>query len=233
MVKAVIVTSEILNRSFVAEIIGPAGAGKSTLSRLLQSQNDVRAGLSVWGLPLTLLAVSAIASLPNLASLCRNRSRLGWEDLKLVIQHNALLRLIRRETGKRHQTLLLDEGTVFALAKLRAFGLQNADSGDYDPWMQSLLNKLAPTLNAVVWLDAPDAILARRIREREKPHRMKERSDTEISDHLSRYRNSFEGVVAEITKRNAAGFKVFKFSTDRVPLEEIATQVLAHARART
>ena len=225
-------TSEPAGRSFVAEIIGPAGAGKSSLSRLLQSGNDVRAGLSVWGLPLTLLAVSAIASLPNLASLCRYRKRLNWEYLKLVIQHNALLRLIRRESSKGHQTLLLDEGTVFALAKLRAFGLQNAESGECDDRMQSLFNKLAPTLNAVVWLDAPDAILAGRIREREKPHRMKDKSDAEISNHLSRYRDSFESVVAEISKRNSGGFKVFRFSTDGVPLEEIATKVLAHARTR-
>ena len=223
--------TEILDHSFVAEIIGPAGAGKSTLSRLLQGQNDVRAGLSVWGLPLGLLAASAVASLPDLASLCRNRKRFAWEDLRLVIQHNALLRLIHRESAKGQQTLLLDEGTVFALAKLRAFSLQNA--GDCDPLMQSLFNKLAPTLNAVVWLDAPDAILARRIREREKPHRMKERSDTEIANHLSSYRKSFERVVAEISKRNGGGFKVFRFSTDVVPLEEIATKVLAHARART
>jgi len=227
------VISELAGRSFVAEIIGPAGAGKSSLSRLLQSGNDVRAGLSVWGLPLGLLTVSTFASLPNLASLCLSRTSLGWEDLKLVVQHNALLRLIRRECGKGEQTLLLDEGTVFALAKLRAFRNQDVAVGDSDRWMQSLLNKLAPTLNAVIWLDAPDTILAGRIREREKPHRMKDRSDAEIANHLSRYRNSFERVVAEISKRNGSSFKVFRFSTDGVPLEEIATQVLAHARART
>lgn len=225
-----IAASEIPSRSFVAEIIGPAGAGKTSLSRLMQDGNDVRTGLSVWGLPLSLLTVSAFGSLPTLASLCRQRQRLNWEDLKLVIQHNALLRLIRRESAKGRQTFLLDEGNVFALAKLRGFGSQ--DGVDSDPLMQSLFNELAPTLNAVVWLDAPDAILARRIREREKSHRMKEKSDSEIADHLSRYRNSFERVVAEVSKRNGDGFKVFRFSTDRVPLEEIATTVLAHARAQ-
>lgn len=224
-------TTEILGRSFVAEIIGPAGAGKTSLSRLLQSGNDVRAGLSVWGLPLTSLAVSAVASLPNLASLCRHRRPFDWENLKLIVQHNALLRLIRRESAKG-QTLLLDEGTVFALSKLRAFGPQDAASDDRDRWMQTLYNKLAPALNAVIWLDAPDAILASRIRERGKSHRMKERSDTEIANHLSRYRNSFERVVSELSKRDVDGFKVIRFSTDRMSLEEIATKVLAHARTR-
>ena len=224
--------TEILGRSFVAEIIGPAGAGKTSLSRLLQSDDEVRAGLSVWGLPLTLLTVSAVSSLPNLAAVCRNRKRLNWENLKLVIQHNALLRLVRRESAKGHQTLLLDEGTVFALAKLRLFGHQDTSSDDSNGWIDGLLNKLAPTLNAVIWLDAPDAILASRIRGRGKSHRMKEGSDTEIADHLSRYRNSFERVVSELSKRNVDGFKVIRFSTDQMSLEEIATKVLAHARAR-
>ena len=227
-----IAASEILGRSFVAEIIGPAGAGKTSLSRLLQSGDNVRAGLSLWGMPLTSLMVSAVASLPNLAAVCRNRERFDWEDLKLIVQHNALLRLIRRESAKGHQTLLLDEGTVFALARLGAFGPQDTVADHSDRWMQSLFNKLAPALNAVIWLDAPDAILASRIRERGKAHRMKERSDTEIADHLSRYRNSFERVVSELSKRNVDGFKVIRFSTDRMSLEEIATKVLAHARAR-
>jgi broad-specificity NMP kinase len=231
LVKTVIAASEIAGRSFVAEIIGPAGAGKTSLSRLMQSGNDVRSGLSVWRLPARLLIVSAVRSVPTLISWCRRRERISWEDLKLVIQHNALLRLIHRESAKGHQTFLLDEGNLFAIAKLRAFGFQDGLK-ENDPLMQSLFNKLAPTLNAVVWLDAPDAILARRIREREKSHRMKEKSDSEIADHLSRYRNSFERVVAEVSKRNGDEFKVFRFSTDLVPLEEIASTVLAHARAR-
>lgn len=216
-----------LNKSFVAEIIGPAGSGKTTLSQLLRNGNNVRAGLSVWGLPLLLLFVSAIASLPNLAAFCRQRKPLSWEDLKLVIQHNALLRLISREGAKGYRALLLDEGAVFALAKLRAFGDGNA-AIDSEPWMQRLLNKVAPSLDAVIWLDAPDTVLARRIREREKDHRMKDKSDAEIEKHLSLYRGSFERVVNELRQRN--GLKVFRFSTDDLPIEQIAAKVLLQAR---
>jgi hypothetical protein len=215
--------------SFVAEIIGPAGACKTSLSQLLRQGQDVRCGLSVWRLPPTLLGLSAFSSLPSLIALCLQRKHFDWEDVKLVIQHNALLRLVNTESAKGYQALLLDEGTVFALAKLRFFGTHKVDADD-DPWMHSLFNKVASRMNAVIWLDAPDAVLARRIRERDKPHRMKSGSDAEIENHLSLYRKSFERVVAELSKRN--GLKVFRYRTDEVSLEEIAAKVLLEARAQ-
>jgi shikimate kinase len=220
------------DRSFVAEIIGPAGAGKTTLTQLLRNGNNVRAGLSVWGLPLSLLSVSALSSVPDLVRFCRRRKHLSWEDLKLVVQHNALLRLINREGAKGYQALLLDEGNVFALAKLRAFGCGDALANSSTDWMQSLANKVAPVIDAVIWLDAPDSVLARRIRERDKDHRMKKKSDAEIQKHLSLYRSSFERVVDELKKRNGHNLRVFRFSTDQMPMEQIAAKVLMQARAR-
>ena len=221
----------ILRKTLIAEIIGPAGSGKSSLSLLLRKADNVRTGLSVWRLPFTLLATSAFLSLPHLVVLCRRRRGRSWENLKLVIQHNALLRLISRESAKGYEALVLDEGTIFALAKLRAFATEvgATDSDDSDTRMNNLFDGQASLLNAVIWLDASDDVLARRIRERDKPHRVKNGSDAEIQNHLARYRDSFEQVVSELSKRN--GLKVLKFSTDTVPLEEIAATVLSQARA--
>jgi broad-specificity NMP kinase len=218
--------TQTLTKSFVAEIIGPAGSGKTSLTQLLLTR-DVRAGLSVWRLPLALLAVSSISSFPNLVKAWRHQKGLRWDDLKLIIQYHALLRLIAKETAHGHTALLLDEGSVFALAKLQAFGprLQGIDPG----WMDSLIIKLAPALNAVIWLDAPDSVLAQRIRQRDKSHRMKDKSDAEISKHLSQYRGAFENVVAQLASRN--GLKILKYSTAEMPLDEIANRVMAEARA--
>lgn len=220
------------DRSYVAEIIGPAGSGKTTLTQLLRTGNNVRAGLSVWGLPLSLLSVSTIASIPDLIGFCRRRKNLNWEDLKLVVQHNALLRLISREGTKGYRALLLDEGNVFALAKLRAFGPGGEATDSSTDWMEGFVNKVAPAIDAVIWLDAPDSVLARRIRERDKDHRMKNKSDAEIETHLSLYRSSFERVVAELRKSNGRDLKVFRFRTDQQPMDQIAARVLLQARAR-
>jgi broad-specificity NMP kinase len=216
------------SQSFVAEIIGPAGAGKTSLTSLLRQNKNVRAGLSLWGLSLASIARGVVSSGPILFAFCRERKYFGWDDVKLIIQHNALLHLVRLESSKGYQAVLLDEGTVFALAKLQAFGPGDEAPAESNSWMRSLFNKLAPTLDAVVWLDAPDAVLAQRIREREKPHRIKNGSDSDIQNHVKLYRNSFERVVSELSRRN--GLKVYRFSTDQEPMEAIAQKVLSYAR---
>jgi thymidylate kinase len=94
-------------------------------------------------------------------------------------------------------------------------------------WMSSLFNQVGPTLDAVIWLDAPDAVLARRIRERDKPHRTKHLPEAEMCEYLARYRAAFERVMSELTQRSSV--KVIKFRTDREPLEDIANQILAAA----
>ncbi len=216
-----------MQRPFTAEIIGPAGAGKSTLAGLLGRQDvTVRTGLSLWGLPFPLLATGALSSLTDLFSLCC-RHRFSLEDLKLVIQINALGQLLRRESEKGYRLLLLDEGEVFGLARLRAYGAGCLSSHSI-LWMSHLLNRVAPTLDAVIWLDAPDAVLAQRIRERVKPHRTKDLPEEKISEHLARYRTAFEQIMAELTQRSQV--KVISFRTDSQPLEEIANQIKATAQ---
>ena len=213
-----------MQRPFTAEIIGPAGAGKSTLTGLLAGRDvRIRTGLSIWGLPLPLLATGTLSSLTDLIALFGTR-RFSLEDLKLVIQINTLQHLLRRESEKGYGLLLLDEGEIFGLARLRAFRTGSVAS-DSSAWMSSLLNRVAPTLDAVIWLDAPDAVLAQRIRERDKPHRTKNLRESEISEHLGRYRVAFEQVMTELTRRSP--LKVITFRTDRQPLEEIANQILA------
>lgn len=213
-----------MTRPFTAEIVGPAGAGKSTLTNLLRERNaTIRTGLSIWGLPLRLLGTSTFSSLPDLVALIRNGT-MASEDLKLVIQINALRRLLRRESVKGYRGLVLDEGGVFGLAKLRAFGSGSRASASLGA-MSGLLDQVAPTLDAIIWLDAPNAVLTRRIRERDKPHRTKNLSDSEICDHLDRYRDAFERVVAELAQRNQ--IEIIRFRTDRDLPEDIAKHILA------
>lgn len=208
----------------VAEIVGPAGAGKSTLAAALGRRGEgVRAGLGVWRLPARLLLSSALRSLPQLLGMYRGGRPPGFQEAALVVRLNALGRLVGREAARRHRFLLLDEGTVFALAKLDAFGRAGGRP-------RGLVERWAGVLDAVVWLDAPDEVLARRIRGRAKPHRMKARTDEEIKAFLARYRESYERVVAEL---GAGGrLKVIRVSTaDGETPERTAERVLSRIEA--
>lgn len=214
-------------RTFTAEIIGPAGSGKSTLTSLLRGDATIKTGLSIWGLSLPLLAAGTLLSLNDIARLLR-RGGYTLEDLKLVIQINALRKSLRRESDKGYRALLMDEGGVFGLAKLQTIEAESGNAASMT-WMSNLLNRLAPTLDAVIWLDAPDAVLARRIRERDKPHRTKNLPESEIVAHLAHYRMAFDRVMSELTSRNAV--KIIRFRTDQEPLEAIANQIRAAAGA--
>ncbi|HJU53676.1 MAG TPA: hypothetical protein VJ715_03855 [Pyrinomonadaceae bacterium] len=221
-----------MKQRVVAEIVGPAGAGKSTLTQVLrQRDGTMRTGLSVWGLPPTLLCLNAVLSLPRFIGLYRSRGRIRRHEVKLIVRLSALHQLLGRESSKNYRTLLLDEGTIFALVKLLAFGdggksNGNGRSNHLDEWTQSLLNRWARRLDAVIWLDAPDEVLAERIRSRGKAHRVKDKTDQEIYDFLARYRDSYERVISELTARH--GLKVIRFSTEHYSLEEMADQILAN-----
>lgn len=172
--------------------------------------------------------MGAVSSISNLRSLVHSSHSFAWDNAKLIVQHNTLLRVIQRESVKGYDALLLDEGTVFALAKLRVYS--PGMNGNSELWMHDLFDRLAGMLDAVIWLDAPDAVLTQRIRDRSKPHQLKYESDAAIQDHLMRYRNSYDLVVSELNRRN--GLQVFKFSTDELPLQQIAERVVSRVRAR-
>ena len=186
-----------MKQRVVAEIVGPAGAGKSSLTKVLRERDgSLRTGLSVWGLPPTLLCLNAVLSLPRFVGLYRSRGSVRRDEVKLIVRLSALHQLLGRESSKNYRTLLLDEGTIFALVKLLAFGDKaqsngNGRSNHLDAWTQSLLNRWARRLDAVIWLDAPDEVLAERIRSRGKAHRVKDKSDAEIFAFLARYRESY------------------------------------------
>ena len=104
----------LMEQRVVAEIIGPAGAGKSTLSRALRERDGGRrTGLSVWGLPPLLLATNAFTSLPILVGFYRGGRRLSWGEVNLVIRLNALHQLLGRVFQARPKALR-SRGTVFA-----------------------------------------------------------------------------------------------------------------------
>jgi hypothetical protein len=179
----------------------------------------------VWGLPPRLLLTNAFTSLPILVGFYRGGRRLTWGEVNLVIRLNALHQLLGRKSFERdHKALLLDEGTVFALVKLHAFG-RGGEAGRLDRWAQGLLRRWAERLDAVIWLDAPDEILARRIRERDKPHRVKGGTDEEIYAFLARYRRSYEQIITELTAQS--GLKVFRFSAGQDTPERMAEIVLS------
>src|SRR6185503_1428059 len=116
--------------SHVVELVGPAGAGKSTLAgHVQQDDSRVHVGLSLWGLPRSRLVRGAIALAPTIVIAALRKRRLRWREIKQMIRLDALRRVLRRMKS-RHPIILLDEGPVFGISWL---DLTFADRGAAAP----------------------------------------------------------------------------------------------------
>ena len=214
------------NRAVIVELVGPAGAGKSTLAEGVSSTDKtVRAGLGLWGLPRPDLLRSALALIPTIiaAALAGGRSRLRWGEAAQMIRLGALRRAVRRESTQ-HRVILLDEGPVFALSWLEVFFARNGERVR-GAWRRRAIAEWAALLDVVVFIDASDSTLAQRIRTREKPHGLKAGSDAEIFGFSAGFRKAFDRVISEMEK--TSHLVVDALQTDRAPVEQNESHLMA------
>jgi thymidylate kinase len=211
------------NRAVVVELVGPAGAGKTTLAQGVSAVDpSVRAGLSLWGLPRPKLLEAALPLVPTfLASAFLPSRRLQWGEMAQMIRLGALRRVVRDE-ARKHRVILLDEGPVFALSWLDVFFARNGDRAV--SWRRRAIADWASLLDVVVFIDASDSTLAQRIRTRDKNHMVKDASDAEIYGFAAGFRKAFDRVIAEISK--AGHLVVDALRTDRGAQNENAERLM-------
>jgi shikimate kinase len=222
-----------VDRPLVVELVGPAGSGKTTLLRVLATRDArIRAGLRIHRIRhLPLIIQSALSLVPTVFSLLYASPRFLWNNLRYLVRLRTFHSVLRREASRNNRTVIMDEGPVFTLARLTALHDARGASRGFDRCWRRALNQWAHTLDAVIWLDAPDAVLTRRIRDREKAHRIKEQTDRTISEFLARYRSSY-GAVMSVLGEGEDGGKVLMFDTASASTDLIADVVLDALGAR-
>lgn len=177
------------HRAIVAELVGPAGVGKTTLARELARDGDgAPPSVSVWRLPWWLLLRSAAALLPAAFLRSSPGRPFSWRELKQLIRLHALFGLVGRLSSRRYRLLLLDEGPVFVLSWLRIRCNRDLDSSRFAALWRAAVTQWLPVLDATVLLDAPDAVLAERIRTRDREHALQRGTDQEVRSFVTRYR---------------------------------------------
>jgi thymidylate kinase len=91
-------------------------------------------------------------------------------------------------------------------------------------WWRAALQRWAATLDVIIWLDAPDAVLAQRIRTRNGTHPCAEWGDRALYEFFARWRAGYQHVVSQLTEVH--GPKVMKFATDQESTDRIADRIL-------
>jgi thymidylate kinase len=181
----------------VIELVGPAGAGKTTLARALpEYARDIKSGLTLWGLPRPLLLAGAVAAMPTIAGATRTRPLRG-AAISQMIRLGALRHALDRSLHNGVRLVVLDEGPVFALSWLDVFH-PRYDDPVWNQWRARMLQHWAQRLDVVVRVDDDDDVLAHRIRTRAKAHPVKHSPDQEIFRFLRRFRKAFDRVIAEL-----------------------------------
>jgi thymidylate kinase len=220
---------EDVGRPLLVELIGLAGAGKTTLVRALVDRiPGARAGLRLdrtRDIPAIALAAGRVT--PALFVDLLRGSGTAAHDARYSLRLLAHRSAARRALRAAGQVVLVDEGPVYMLTRLAAFGSASGDRSGFRRQWERNLDWWRDRLDAIVWLDAPNDVLAARIRARAKHHRAKETSDDALSEFLARYRVAYSAVVERITVCD--GPQVIQLDS-RQPLEAEIDRLLSSLR---
>lgn len=214
--------------SYIVEIIGLAGAGKSSLTCFLcQQKSDIREGeylttRNIRHVPYILK--HTLLSLPILLPQSRNGRGFTLREGVKVAYLNGWHQVLMKRGTYENSVFVLDQGPIFELATLHGFGPEKLQEQRYAAWWRSMYEQWSRALDLVVWLDAPVEILIERINSREKWHPVKEQSVQVMRDYLARYRHSHEHVMSELAALH--GVNVIRFDTSLQTTDDIVPQVL-------
>lgn len=211
----------------IVEIVGPAASGKSTLARSLCARNGqivegARLNLSrPRHLPFVLSRGLSLlpACCPGIGW-CRDASR---EEIKKMIYLSGWDRVLARQLSRSRSLLVLDQGPVFNLATLQAFGRPRMAGAPFERWSNRMIDRWRGMLDLVIRLDAEDGSLIERIRDREKKHEIKDGSIWDMKSYLNRYRSAYDNVIARIAESSAV--EVLTLDTDRLTPEQTVEEV--------
>jgi hypothetical protein len=215
----------------VVEIVGPAGAGKTTLFKALR---DYPEQIRLSRFPNVNRAADApffirygFQVVPNLFRLYRRTSRqLNQREFAWMSILNGWPSVLQREVKNNPQVIVLDQGPVYLLAEMREFGPEYLKGKDAEKLWQKLYCRWAATLGMIVWLDAADIYLMERIRTRVKGHAVKNESAPIVFEFLARYRRAYDYVLSML-EADTGGPRVLRFDTSRQRPEEIVGCLLA------
>lgn len=177
------------------EIVGVAGTGKSTLTRaLVDSYAECRIADSLHTrLPAhwPYVAHSLPRVLPLITTTMRGRPRLSWDEAKFVIYVSEWSRYLGARPEHRVGITILDQGPIFALARLLWGGTAASRSSRFQDWMREMVEHWAVELDEIAWLDAPDHVLLRRIDSRSQGHEAKGRSREDALELIDSHRRAY------------------------------------------
>ena len=205
-------------RALAVEFLGPAGAGKTSLVRYLEARDEgFSPRLSIPARAYALPWLSAVARfMPVWATHHRNDRWFDRRELRSIAKVVGWHRGLRDGASSAREVVAFDHGPLYRLSFLPEFGPDVARSPSFEKWRNAWVTRWIDTLDLVVWLDAPDDVLLRRLDHRGHHYLTSAITEDEQHRFLERYRRAFESTVhgAERSKPNILHLRSDQMSTD-------------------
>jgi len=214
----------------LVEILGPAGAGKSTLCRALADasprihpdnfpsvRNIMDSPFFAWN---GLRTLPGVLRLPGGDNRRITRREFAWLSIL-----NGWPELLQKQMQTDQRTILLDQGPVYLMTEICAFGPESLRNRPPERALQPVYSKWAAVLDAIVWLDAPNDVLARRIRGRKKEHIVKGQSAATAFAFMDQFRAAYARILSLLTTEKCH-FRLFRFDTSQQSPDQITADLL-------
>lgn len=207
------------------EIVGPAGAGKTTLAAMLCRQSGRIQSISSLKrkrhAPYYLGSAAAVA--PIMAHSIWSGAWSGWQATYWMVRLGASESVLSRELRGSTAIGLIDQGPIYTLARLSANPELQRDR-QLRAWWNRSLSYWAHRLHCVVWLDAAAEVLADRVDARAKAHAFKGQPREIALCRLEEHRRLYSETMELLS--SCAAPRILHYDTAQDSLETIAAGLL-------
>ncbi len=203
----------------IVELCGMYGAGKTTTHKQMVQgqQHDIRA---CYRLPryrnIHRLAINTFRIISTLFLAGWDRDSL--RDLRLLAYVYALAQDLYCSKHRMKGSLVWEEGPVRILSILWLQVKRYPNRVLVERELSRGLRQLAKVLDGVIWLDAPETILAERVRARPQRHRLKSVGLDEAIEFYREYRAAYQDILAILRQCEVP---ILHLSTDQHDPEQI------------
>jgi deoxyadenosine/deoxycytidine kinase len=215
----------------IIELIGPAGAGKSTISKALSAQIELSkletcpSYKKIQNIPFFIRnTLSIFSTLPQLF-FCRNNRSKYLDHFVFLIMINGWHKILNAKSLNSKQVYILDQGPIYMLTFETLFGSARFVRNPSKRYWDRVYQDWADTIDLVVWLDTSLPILVERIRNRETKHGLKDVDDSYAYQCLGSYRLVYEYVVSRMLACSNK-IRVLRLDTGRNSLDEAVEKII-------